>query len=340
MKTIRYMLFPFAVVFDFIIFIRNFLYNTNVFKSTSFNIPVIAIGNLSTGGTGKTPQAEYLIRLLKNEYKVALLSRGYKRKTKGFLLVEEKHIVEEVGDEPLQFFTKFNSTITVAVDANRTHGIQQLIAEKNAEVILLDDAFQHRKVKAGYYILLTKFNDLYVDDSLLPAGNLRESGRGAKRADCIIVTKCPGDLSQEAMKKITKKLKITSGQKIYFTCITYNETTKGAERITIPELQHKEIVLITGIANPNSLLSYLSSQKIKVTHINFPDHHNFLASDIRKIKEKFEAVNSQDKVLLTTEKDYMRLKGKLSNLLYIDIQIKFIASEGSFITEVFNFIRS
>ncbi|WP_299716458.1 tetraacyldisaccharide 4'-kinase [uncultured Tenacibaculum sp.] len=339
MKVIRYLLFPFAVLYNIVTAIRNFFYDTGVFTSTSFQLPVIVVGNLSTGGTGKTPQIEYLIRLLKDRYKIAVLSRGYKRKTKGFLLLNNTHNAEDVGDEPLQFFSKFKN-IDVAVDANRTEGIQRLITDINPEVILLDDAFQHRKVKAGYYILLTKFDELYANDFLLPTGNLRESRRGRSRANTIIVTKCPQNLSEDQQKRIKEKLKPSADQEVYFTSIGYNETLKGDREVLLSELQNSEIVLVTGIANPKPLLQFLDRNHLKFQHINFPDHHNFTSSDISKINTTYESITSVNKIILTTEKDYMRLKGKISNLVYIDIETKFLNKEESFTTNVLNFIQN
>jgi len=330
MKVLRYLLFPLAILYDLITTIRNYLYDTGVFKSTSFELPVIAVGNLTTGGTGKTPQIEYLIRLLKEDYKVAVLSRGYKRKTKGFLIAKENHSADEVGDEPLQFFSKFKGAITVAVDADRTHGIRSLITKVNPDIVLLDDAYQHRKVKAGFYIVLTKYNDLYKDDFLLPTGNLRESNRGSNRANLIVVTKCPESLSLEEKDKIKAKLNIKKYQKIFFSAIDYDENLKGEKIINIETLENKEIVLVTGIANPTPLLNYLREKEIDVKHLNFPDHHNFTASDILKIKKSYEEIESKEKLILTTEKDYMRLEGKIKDLYYISIKNHFFEEEQAF----------
>ena len=219
MKFLRFLLFPFAIIYDVVTTIRNFFFEVGVFKQTSFKIPVIVVGNLSVGGTGKTPQIEYLIRLLKDGFKTAVLSRGYKRKTEGFVLLNDTHSAEDVGDEPLQYFKKFQN-IDVAVDANRVEGISKLITDKSPEVILLDDAFQHRKVKGSFYILLTKYNDLFVDDFLLPAGNLRESRSGAKRADIILVTKCPENLNENEQNLIKNKFR-KYNKKVFFTTIYF-----------------------------------------------------------------------------------------------------------------------
>src|SRR6187402_2887550 len=208
MNLLRKILFPLAVLYGWVTQLRNFLFDIGILKSYSFDLPVIAVGNLSVGGTGKTPQIEYLIRLLSSKYKVATLSRGYKRKSEGFVLADETSNAEILGDEPFQFFQKFKN-VQVAVDANRKNGIEQLLSQpEKPEVILLDDAYQHRKVKAGFYILLTAYGDLYSDDFILPTGNLRESRSGANRADIVIVTKCPNNLSDQDQNKIQRKLKL------------------------------------------------------------------------------------------------------------------------------------
>ncbi|MDO6813558.1 tetraacyldisaccharide 4'-kinase [Tenacibaculum soleae] len=331
MKLLRFLLFPFAVLYNVITTIRNWFFDIGIFKSTSFDIPVIVVGNLSVGGTGKSPQIEYLIRLLKDTHKVAVLSRGYKRKTKGFQIVNTSHKAIDVGDEPLQFFKKFGKEVTIAVDADRTNGIQQLLNFKTSpEVVLLDDAYQHRKVKGSTYILLTKFTDLYVNDFMLPTGNLRESRSGAKRASVIIVTKCPHDLDQKTKDTIIKKIAPEKEQQVFFTTISYDENIKGsAALLTISDLKEKEVLLVTGIANPDSLLSFLSEENIKYKHLAYPDHYNFTDNDIIKIKNESKTISSET-VILTTEKDYMRLNGKIDNLCYITIKSTFLSDEEKF----------
>mgnify|MGYP001791277384 CR=1 FL=1 len=338
MKLIRFLLFPIAIVYDIVTTVRNILYNTGIFKSRSFKVPIIVVGNLNVGGTGKSPQIEYLIRLLQDNYSIATLSRGYKRKTKGFQLVNNTHQAKDVGDEPLQFFSKFKN-IAVAVDADRVNGITNLNKIVTPEVILLDDAFQHRKVKAGFYVLLTKYNDLYVNDFLLPTGNLRESKRGAKRANIVVVTKCPEGISEIEMQQIQEKLSLQPNQKLFFSAISYNEILKGSQQRVL-ETVKEEIILVTGIANANPLLKYLTSRNIKFTHLNYPDHHNFSSSDIARINT-IASVNSEyTKMILTTEKDYVRLKNKLSNLYYIEIESKIINEKEIFDTEIQRFVES
>jgi len=329
MRAIRFLLFPFAVLYDLVTRLRNYFYDTGVFKSTSFDIPIIAVGNLSVGGTGKSPQIEYLIRLLQRTNKIAVLSRGYKRKTDGFVLINKSHTAEDVGDEPLQFFKKFPS-ISVAVEANRVNGIQELKNKVNPDIVLLDDAFQHRKVKADFYVLLTKYNDLYADDFLLPTGNLRESRSGARRANVIVVTKCPKNLSEKKQTEIKNQLKVHSDQQVFFSTIDYHAKTGGKQQISLEKLSDYEVVLVTGIANPTPLLEFLSSKKCKVHHLSFSDHHNFSAQEIANIQTKIDTLTSDKKILLTTEKDYMRLSDKIADLSYIEIETKFLENQEDF----------
>ncbi|MFQ3305499.1 MAG: tetraacyldisaccharide 4'-kinase [Polaribacter sp.] len=324
MKVLRFLLFPLAVLYDFVTRTRNLFFNTGVFSQTSFKTPVIVVGNLSVGGTGKTPQIEYLIRLLKDRHKTAVLSRGYKRKTTGFVLLNESYLAADVGDEPLQYFKKFKN-IDVAVDANRVAGISKLIANNTPDLILLDDAFQHRKVKGSFYILLTKFKDLFIDDYLLPTGNLRESRQGAKRANIILVTKCPNNLSKEVQNTIKQKL-LKFNKKVFFTSISYADKVLGAREILTSELKNFEVLLITGISNPSSLIMYLKSLDVNFKHLKYADHHHFSDKEIRDIKEKFDAIQSS-KIILTTEKDYVRLIDKIKNVSYLPIETTFLNNE-------------
>jgi tetraacyldisaccharide 4'-kinase len=328
MKLVRFLLFPFAVLYDLITTIRNILFDVHYLKSTSFKIPIIVVGNLSVGGTGKTPQIEYLIRLLKDTYNVSVLSRGYKRKTKGFVLVNKNHTSNDVGDEPLQYFNKFTN-INVVVDEKRVAGITNLIVQKSPEVVLLDDAFQHRKVKGSFYILLTKYDDLFTDDFLLPTGNLRESRVGAKRADIIVVTKCPDNLKKEEKERIEGKLQKFNKQ-VFFTMISYADKICGSQEISLKELKKFEVLLITGIANPSPLLEFLSKKDIKFTHLKYADHHHFSSKEIEVIKKKFKSINSDKKLILTTEKDYTRLNSKLIELSFLEIETNFIENQHKF----------
>ena len=333
MKVLRFILFPFAILYDFVTRIRNFFFNTGIFHQTSFKTPVIVVGNLSVGGTGKTPQIEYLIRLLKNNFKTAVLSRGYKRETKGFVLLNKNHLAIDVGDEPLQYFQKFKN-IDVAVCVNRVKGITNLIKSNTPEVILLDDAFQHRKVKGSFYILLTKFDNLFMDDFLLPMGRLRERREGAKRADVILVTKCPDDLTEESQKLIKQKL-LKFNKEVFFTSIFYAESVLGATEMLTSELKNFEVLLITGIANPAPLLNYLKSLNVKFQHLKYADHHYFSDKEIEEVKNKFDTMQSS-KIILTTEKDYVRLVDKIKNLSYLPIETSFLNNDNKVFNRLIN----
>jgi tetraacyldisaccharide 4'-kinase len=325
MKLIRLLLIPFAIMYDLVTSIRNFLFEIDFFKQKKYPVPVIIVGNLSVGGTGKTPQIEYLIRLLKNKYQIAVLSRGYKRKTKGFLKVNNEHSSIEVGDEPVQFFKKF-SDVFVAVDENRVAGIQQILHQSKSDIVLLDDAFQHRKVKGSLYLLLTKLDDLFVDDFLLPTGNLRESRRGAERANAIIVTKCPENLTQNQQN--TTKNKLEKYQKpIFFTSISYSKMVKGFSEILIYDLPNFEVLLVTGIANPSSLTRFLNDQKITFQHLEYPDHHQFSTKDIEQILLQFDTIQNPQKLILTTEKDYVRLSSHIKSCYYLEIETTFLGNQ-------------
>ena len=318
MNFLRKILFPLAFLYWLITFIRNWLYDKDIFKSSSFNIPIIAVGNLSVGGTGKTPQIEYLIRLLSENYKVAVLSRGYKRTTEGFILADEKATASSIGDEPFQFYSKF-SNIQVAVDANRKNGIENLLQLSNKpDVILLDDAFQHRKVKAGFYILLTAYDDLFCDDYILPFGNLREPSSGKKRADMIIVTKCPKDLSELAQQKIKEKLKVK--QQVFFTTIQYDDCVFGNDsQLLVSEIQSESKVLVAGIAKPKLFFDFLKNDNDET--LVFPDHHDFSKQDCELILAK-----ANGRKIITTEKDFVRLNGLLpkAQLFYLPIKSTFL----------------
>lgn len=336
MNFLRKILFPFAVLYGFITSIRNFLFDYGILKSYSFPIPVIAVGNLSVGGTGKTPQIEYLIRLLSNKYKIATLSRGYKRKSEGFILANATSNAEILGDEPFQFYKKFPN-IQVAVDANRKNGIEQLLSQSNKpDVILLDDAFQHRKVKAGFYILLNAYNDLFINDFMLPTGNLRESRSGAKRADMIIVTKCPRDISELAQNKIKKTL-LRENEKqaeVFFTFIDYDDKIYSNNKtLNVNEVKTVDKLLLAGIAKPESFFAYLQSENDEC--LMYPDHHHFSEKEIVEIKEK-----AKNKIIITTEKDFVRLNEKLPNdsLFYLPIKSSFVNNSTDFDKQIINYV--
>lgn len=326
MDLLRKILLPFAALWGGILWIRNRLYDRNILKATSFGLPVIAVGNLSVGGTGKSPQTEYLIRLLQNDVPLAVLSRGYKRKSSGFVLADERATAQSIGDEPFQFYRKFPS-VTVAVDANRAQGISRLLSLPNPPgVILLDDAYQHRKVRAGFYILLTRFDALYVDDFILPAGNLREGKAGAHRADVIVVTKCPIDLSVENQKRIIGKLQPRAGQRVFFSRIAYDtHIYSQTSSLPVSQIQSEPKVLVAGIAQPEPFFEYLASAAD--VRLEFADHHDFSPSDIGRIKRE-----SHTKRLIATEKDYVRLAPHFGpdELFYLPIKTEFLTDKTLF----------
>jgi tetraacyldisaccharide 4'-kinase len=327
---LRKFLFPFSVVYDLVTSVRNLLFDRGVFKSIHYKLPVIAIGNLCVGGTGKSPMVEYVIRLLKDDFHIATLSRGYRRKTNGFILAKSSSTSNEIGDEPLQFKHKFPG-IQVAVDADRQNGISNLISITNPDVIILDDAFQHRKVTAGYYVLLTKYDSLFTDDFLLPAGNLRESRSGAKRANVIIVTKCPKNLSKFEQTKIKQKLNYNNSIKIYFSFISYaDHVVSNSETRLLNSLKDVKFTLVTGIANPVPLVNYLINLNFQFDHIEFKDHHNFSDNELKNLSSK--------ELILTTEKDYMRLKSSLNNVFYLSIITKFVNNEAEFNNEILSYV--
>jgi tetraacyldisaccharide 4'-kinase len=337
MNFLRIILFPFAIIYGFITSFRNFLFDIGFLKSYSFTVPIIAVGNLSVGGTGKTPQIEYLIRLLSDKYKVATLSRGYKRKSEGFILANENSNSDILGDEPFQFYKKFPN-IQVAVDANRKNGIEQLLAlNQKPDIILLDDAFQHRKVKADFYIMLTTFNDLFFNDFILPTGNLRESRSGAKRAHIIIVTKCPVNISDVTMNDIKKAiLKYNKAASVYFSTIKYDEKVyANNNNLNVLDIKKTEKLLVAGIAKPEPFFEYIKSKKDEC--LTFSDHHHFTDADILSIQAK-----AKNEIIITTEKDFVRLNDKLKNdnLYYLPIKSNFVKNEEDFNTQILNFVSS
>ena len=333
MKIMRILLFPIAILYGLIVGLRNFLFDVNFLKSFEFDIPIICVGNLNVGGTGKSPQIEYLIRLLSNNYNVATLSRGYKRESKGFLLANDDSNAKILGDEPFQFYCKFKK-ILVSVDAVRKNGIENLLSlPQKPDVILLDDAFQHRKVKAGFYILLTSHKDLYCDDFLLPTGNLRESRSGSQRANLIIVTKCPRNLPEIEQENIKKKINISSNQHLFFSFIDYDEQIYSeSNTLNVSEILHEEKVLLAGIANPKPFFEFLKLSNDIV--LEYPDHYNFNKNDVEKIKKL-----SENKKIITTEKDYVRLKSEnIKNLYYLPIKSSFLNQSKQFDDLILDFI--
>lgn len=306
MDKLRLLLLPFGWIYGLITGLRNSLFNQGILKTYQIPKKSITIGNLSTGGTGKTPHVDFLINhFIEQGKKVSSLSRGYGRKTNGTLLASSNSDASEIGDEPLFYKNKYEEQINVVVAEKRKEGVELINNQfpKN-EIIILDDAFQHRAVKAGFNVLLTDYNHLFTDDFLLPAGNLREWKSGVKRADTVVITKCPEDITINEQNRIRNKIAF-SNEKIFFSHIKYDQL-KSIDNKDLNDV--KSILLVTGIANPTPLISYLK-RFYTVEHIKFKDHHEFTEDDIKNIHKKFDTFAKQNKVIITTEKDMMRLKG-------------------------------
>jgi len=325
MNILRKFLFPFSWLYGTITALRNLFYDKGWLKSTSYNLPVVCVGNLSAGGTGKSPMIEFLIEFLKNEYRVGVLSRGYKRLTNGYIEVLTDSTADQVGDEPRQFKQNFPK-VKVAVCEDRRTGIEQL--KKEVDIVLLDDAFQHRKVTASTNIILSTFDNLYLNDSMLPAGNLREYASGAQRADFIVVTKCPENVPYATLQEIEFKMKLMSHQRLYFAKIGYESMIHGiSEKLPLAYLEDKPFTLVTGIANPKPLLEFLQHKEFNFEHKKYPDHHYFSDSEINRLKEK--------DLIITTEKDFMRLQARLDKfaIYYLPIKTIILNEQESFFKE-------
>ncbi len=347
---IKIALFPLAVVYRMIVDIRNWLFNIGILKSKHFNIPIISVGNITVGGTGKTPHTEHIISILvNNNFSVAMLSQGYKRQTKGFILADNNSDSTTIGDEPFQIKTKFKDII-VAVDKKRVRGIENLltIPEKKIDVIVLDDAFQHRYVKPDINILLVDYSRLISKDHMLPMGNLREPAYNKKRANIVIVTKCPETVKPIDFRIITKELNLFPYQTLFFTKYVYLELNpvfgeEWAKPLTKEKL-HKEsfeIVLVTGIVSPRQLKSHLKKFTKHIHSINYPDHHNFTQKNILEIEEVFVALPNKNKIIITTEKDAARLvstpdlpKSIKKSLYYIPIKVEFLLDKEQKFNEI------
>ena len=336
MKWLRNIALPLVPLYYIGALLNKKLYDWNIKKTTTYNFPIITVGNLSVGGTGKSPMVAYLISLLEVTNKVATLSRGYKRQTKGFQEVLETSTALEVGDEPLQFKLNYPDAIVV-VDADRKNGIRELRDMQTVpDVVLLDDAFQHRKVQAGFRVLLTAYDNLYVNDWMLPTGDLREPIAGAERAHVVMVTKCPKGISKEERRQIELALKLKKNQHLFFTFIDYAlEIKSETSKVLIKDFLKEEFTLVTGIAKPKPLVDFLNTKGVESKHFAYPDHHNFSEKEIEEL--------SKEKRILTTEKDFMRLrdfpvlKGKL---YYLPITSSFIEKEEVFRKLIVDFINS
>jgi tetraacyldisaccharide 4'-kinase len=308
LKSFRVLILPFALIYGWIVFVRNWMYTKQYLKSTSFNVPLICIGNLSMGGTGKSPMVEHLLSILSEEYKIATLSRGYKRKTKGYALANQFSTALEIGDEPMQFHLKFPG-VAVSVGERRIEAVAQLIQDvPKLQAIILDDAFQHREINAGFNILLTEYHNLFCDDYFIPTGDLRDDRKSAQRADVIIVTKCPSNLSSKEKDEITEKIDPALHQRLFFTTIEYGtpyHIYNPADQWVLT--LRDEVLLVCGIANPLPLKNYLHEKANTYYQLSYNDHHIFSIEDLQEIKEKLDQIKSKSKLILTTEKDAVRL---------------------------------
>jgi len=325
LQNLRKLLVPFSVLYDGVTAVRNKAFDLGWLPQNSYPVRTIAVGNLSTGGTGKTPMVEFLIdkflHTKTNQPKnLAILSRGYGRKTTGFLKTSDHHTAEDVGDEPLQFFHKYGDQINIYVCEDRRNGMRQILNSNHPDLIILDDAYQHRYVQANHYILLTTFQQPYYKDLLLPAGNLRESMRYRNRATDIVVTKCPPETSAKTMEEMTRKLKPLSHQRVSFATLAYGDYLIGKNnQKQLKSLEGQQVVLVTGIARPEPMVDYLS-QFVKIDHWKYGDHHRFRESELNKI--------AAQPIIITTEKDYMRLKDHgFANLYYLPVKTEFLSGK-------------
>ena len=322
MKHLKFLLFPFALLYGAIVCLRHWCYNTGIFKEHTFAVPTICVGNVAVGGTGKSPMVEYLVRQLHPKCRVAVLSRGYKRKTKGFVLADAQATVADLGDEPFQFWRKFHKDIILAVCGDRVEGMQQLLQLPTPPtVVILDDAFQHRPVKATKNIVLTAYGQLFTDDWLLPVGRLRDVVSRVQQADIVVVTKCPSDLSAAERERIVAQLqkKTRPQTPIVFATIAYSEQVYSvAGESPLESFIQQPFTLVTGIANPQPLLDFLKKKGADFQHIAFPDHHHFTDKELQQL---------QGLRVLTTEKDYVRFEQSWEGLYYLPIEMQFCTNE-------------
>ena len=307
LKPIRILLFPFSLVYALVIKVRNWCFDKKILASTSFNLPVICVGNLAAGGTGKSPMVELLIRMLKDRYAIAVLSRGYKRKTRGYALADASTTALDIGDEPMQFHSKFPE-VTVAVGEERIVAIPQLLHDRpGTRAIILDDAFQHRAVRAGLNILLTDCSNLFTRDWWLPSGDLRDAPSSYRRADVIVVTKCPDNLDDDQRRALAIELEPQPHQQLFFSSIRYGTPYHITRRTAGVVDEQVEVLLVTGIANPGPLKRWLNENSRTYYELAYSDHHIFSIDDLQTMIRRFSGIAAEKKLILTTEKDAVRL---------------------------------
>ncbi len=351
-NTVKIALLPISYLYGLIISFRNKLFDFGILKEHKFNTHLIGVGNLSVGGAGKTPLVEYLINLLLLENKtIATLSRGYKRNTTGFVLANEKSTAFEIGDEPLIYKTKY--PITVAVDANRKNGIKQLLQqnELNINTILLDDVFQHRYVKPGLNICVSDYSKPYYNDYLMPSGTLREFKTGISRADIIVISKTPENTTAVEIRTVLKDIKPLAHQKVFFSYLKYGElysiSNKNVQINTLNELYRYRIISFAGIANAKPFIEYLKEYAAEVKHLPFSDHYEYTEKDLTDIQRFYESIEGGNKILVTTEKDFMRLKNNSvwdianrMNIYILPVEVTFKDKEEEFNQLIINYVRA
>ncbi len=342
---------PFAWLYGLITYVRNRLYDFNVFKHTRFDVHTIGVGNLAVGGAGKTPHVEYLINLLLPvESNIATLSRGYKRKTSGFLIATNDSTAVEIGDEPLIYKTKY--PVKVAVDSNRVNGIKKLLTQNNPpKIVLLDDVFQHRAIKCGLSICVTDYNNLYFNDVMMPVGTLREYKKGILRADVIVVSKTPERTTPVDIRNILKDINPKAHQQVFFSYLKYGElysiTNKKQTIDTLNDLFRFKVISFAGIANATPFVNYLNEYAAEVRHLPFSDHHEYVLKDLEDIERYYQSLEGGNKILVTTEKDFMRLKNhsvwdiaKLMNIFVLPVEVTFKDKEEEFNNLILKYVRA
>ncbi len=322
MKKFKILLYPISLIYGLLVSIRNILFDIGILDSKVYKIPTIGIGNLSIGGTGKSILVDYLINLFKSDYHITTLSRGYNRDTKGYIHANSRSTAYEIGDEPFQFYSK-HPEINVVVCEDRRKGMNIILKKlPQTELCIWDDIYQHRFVKPGLMILTTTYDKPYTKDKILPLGKLRESVSSSKRADVIIINKCPENISNVERERFTNSLNLFEHQKVYFSSLTYNEKIKSkSTSLNVSDLEKNEFILVTGIADSSYLVKFLKDRNLVFSHLKYKDHYNYSKSSIDKIKRI-----SEGKYILTTEKDFGKLKLKIDsdNLFYIEVSLKFL----------------
>lgn len=337
-KSLKYVLTPLSWLYGLGVHLRNKFFDWGIFKEVSFDVPVVGVGNITVGGTGKTPHVEYILECLRYKRNIAVLSRGYKRKTKGFIIASAKSTPDSIGDEPLQIYEKFGGTVKVAVCESRVKGVRQLIKEfPNLDLIVLDDSFQHRYIKPKLNIMLMDYSRPIYADNILPLGRLRESARAIDRADMVITTKCPSNISALDMRIVSKHLNLMPYQKLYFSSFDYGGLIpvfpdECLKRVLITDISADDtVILLTGIANPRPFVNHFRQYPFKKRVLHFPDHHDFKKSDLNEILTKYNAASGNNKYLITTEKDAMRICHNpyfphelMSHIFYIPIGVNML----------------